>query len=148
MDYVLDTNILLILLRDKQLSEELNNKYQLLQYPNSSVISVVTIGELRSIALQTNWGSEKIDQLQQFINLFLIADINIDKIVKKYAEIDAYSQGKLRNKPLGRSSRNMGKNDLWIAATASVLKLPLLTTDKDFIHLDNIYIELEYIKLT
>lgn len=29
-------------------------------------------------------------------------------------------------------SRNMGKNDLWIAATALYVQLPLLTTDKDF----------------
>ncbi len=34
------------------------------------------------------------------------------------------------------SARNMGKNDIWIAATASVLDATLLTTDKDFNHLD------------
>ena len=31
----------------------------------------------------------------------------------------------------------MGKNDIWIAATASVLDATLLTTDKDFDHLNN-----------
>jgi len=30
----------------------------------------------------------------------------------------------------------MGKNDLWIAATAHVTGATLLTTDKDFDHLD------------
>ena len=30
----------------------------------------------------------------------------------------------------------MGKNDLWIAATASVFDLTLLTMDKDFEHLN------------
>ena len=36
----------------------------------------------------------------------------------------------------------MGKNDLWIAATASVLDLELLTTDSDFDHLSGRYIKL------
>ncbi len=31
----------------------------------------------------------------------------------------------------------MGKNDLWIASTALVANLPLLTTDKDFLFLRN-----------
>ena len=31
----------------------------------------------------------------------------------------------------------MGKNDVWIAATALFAGLPLLTTDKDFRFLDN-----------
>ena len=144
MDYILDTNILLIYLRDKNISQTLNDKYQSLIFPNSSVISVVTVGELRSIALQNYWGQKKIKQLQQFIDHFLIADINVKSIIQRYAEIDAFSQGKLKDKPLGESSRNMGKNDLWIAATASVLNIPLITTDKDFLHLDNIFLKLEY----
>lgn len=40
------------------------------------------------------------------------------------------------------SARNMGKNDIWIASTASALKVPLITTDKDFKHLDGKFIEL------
>ena len=41
----------------------------------------------------------------------------------------------------------MGKNDLWIAATSSVYDLVLLTTDKDFNHLDGEYLNLEYISI-
>jgi len=144
VDYILDTNILLIYLRDKYISRTINEKYQSLIFPNSSVISVVTVGELKSIALQNNWGAGKINQLQQFINHFLIADINVESIVNRYAEIDAFSQGKLKGKPLGVSSRNMGKNDLWIAATASVLNIPLITIDKDFLHLDNKFLKLDF----
>jgi len=39
----------------------------------------------------------------------------------------------------------MGKNDLWIAASASFLKAELITTDKDFNHLDGNYIKLKRI---
>lgn len=41
----------------------------------------------------------------------------------------------------------MGKNDLWIAATASVLKTKLLTTDMDFDHLDGVFLDLERVKI-
>jgi len=69
----------------------------------------------------------------------IIIDINSEDITEKYAEIDAYSQGKLIDNPLPMSSRNMGKNDIWIAATTFVTKSTLLTTDKDFSHLHNKY---------
>jgi len=36
----------------------------------------------------------------------------------------------------------MGKNDIWIAATASVLDMDFLTSDKDFVHLDRAYMRL------
>jgi predicted nucleic acid-binding protein len=39
----------------------------------------------------------------------------------------------------------MGKNDLWIAATATVFQATLLTTDKDFNHLHNVFFKVEYI---
>jgi len=38
------------------------------------------------------------------------------------------------------SARNMGKNDLWIAATAFISKSTLLTADKDFLHLQGSFI--------
>jgi len=36
----------------------------------------------------------------------------------------------------------MGKNDIWIAATANITHSHLLTTDNDFDHLDKQYLEL------
>jgi len=41
----------------------------------------------------------------------------------------------------------MGKNDVWIAATASILDITLITTDKDFNHLDKEYLDLKLIDL-
>ncbi len=41
------------------------------------------------------------------------------------------------------SARNMGKNDLWIAATAHILGAKLLTTDGDFNHLDGVFLDLK-----
>jgi tRNA(fMet)-specific endonuclease VapC len=55
-----------------------------------------------------------------------------------YADIDTFSQGKhpIYNEKNAFSARNMGKNDLWIAATSFLLDIPLLTTDQDFEHLN------------
>ena len=56
--------------------------------------------------------------------------------MRPYARLDAYSQGKLHTLPLppGLSARNMGKNDLWIAATA-LFQCGMHTSDNDFDHL-------------
>ena len=35
----------------------------------------------------------------------------------------------------------MDRNDIWIAATTSVIQAKLITTDKDFNHLHNQYFE-------
>jgi predicted nucleic acid-binding protein len=147
MDYLLDTNIILNYIRKDSYSSQIDEKYSPLSIENSPIISVVTRGEILSIAFQNNWGNQKINFLKVLLDKFIIADINVDSIVDRYAEIDAFSQGKLPNKKLKVSARNMGKNDIWIAATASVLEIKLLTTDKDFSHLKDEFLDLELIKL-
>ncbi|MBE9464813.1 PIN domain-containing protein [Dyadobacter sp. UP-52] len=107
-------------------------------------IPAVVIGELRSLAIQNNWGFNKRSELQMFIKEFMIIDFITEEIINSYAEIDAFSQGRLEEKPLTGSSRNMGKNDLWIAATASVLNATLITTDQDFQHLHTHFLEVAY----
>ncbi|MGI9065443.1 MAG: hypothetical protein ACR2HX_03440 [Pyrinomonadaceae bacterium] len=55
------------------------------------------------------------------------------------------SKDRKRPLPDGQTARVMGKNDLWIAATTSVLKAKLLTTDNDFDHLDGVFFEVAFI---
>jgi tRNA(fMet)-specific endonuclease VapC len=148
MNYLLDTNIILIYIRNNEITQRLENQLNLFSGEHNLIISVVSIGELKSIAKQNQWGKTKWRKMQAIINDFLIADINTEEIIDKYAEIDAFSQGKLSEYPLGSSARNMGKNDLWIAATASVLNLELITTDDDFEHLRQEFIQLRKIELS
>jgi|GEM_PF-5180033 len=63
---------------------------------------------------------------------FGVIEVNAD-LMPFYAQLDAYSWGKLHTQPLlpGTSARNMGKNDLWIAATALYFDVELHTNDKD-----------------
>lgn len=107
-------------------------------------ISVATLGELKSIATYNKWGDKKLHILEYLLK-DVVQIIDISKIlVDLYVEIDTFSQCKnprFTTYP-HLSARNMGKNDLWIAATAAFLGLTLVTTDKDFEHLNNTFLSL------
>lgn len=112
------------------------------------IISVVTKAELQAIALMNNWGNNRLKALNQLLASFTYLDIEYgnEELLNAYASIHAFSQGKAaapNGQMLGNSSRNMGKNDLWIAATAHALNAVLLTTDGNFDHLHNLYFEVK-----
>ena len=79
----------------------------------------------------------------------VIIEIN-EVLIDTYAQIDAYSQH--RNPTFNdysfKTDRNMGKNDLWIAATAALLGLKQITTDSDFDHLNEVFFDVEKIAAT
>ncbi len=144
--YLFDTNILLFFFRQDKNWETINTIYDL-SIISDNVVSVVGWGEILSLATRNGWGERRLSELDKLNELFLITDIYDEKIIHRYAEIDVFSEGKLKSKPRGTSARKMGKNDLWIAATASVLGLTLLTTDKDFNHLKDVYLDLAFVDL-
>lgn len=147
MIYVIDTNIILSYVRSHSLWNKLSEKYDFYNSKNRVIISVVSVGEIYAIAKRQRWGKRKLEQLEEFLSFFVITSINVEEVIESYANIDAFSQGKLANHPLNLSARNMGKNDLWIAATASVLNAHLITLDKDFSHLHEKFIQLIQISL-
>ena len=140
--YLLDTNIALAYLRGHALYQQIENDLQLAD-PNTVILfSVVSKAELLALGERNGWGSQKKGKLANLLQRFVIIDINEadHTLLESYAQIDAFSQGKLSGQPLGTSARNMGKNDLWIAATAHVTKSSLITTDGDFDHLNGNFI--------
>ncbi len=148
MTYILDTNILLQIIRENSTFLESLESYELFSSTNETYISIVTVGELYSIARQNSWGEKKKKLLENLARLCPPIPIEKQVLIDAYAEIDAFSNGKILENllPKGLSSRNMGKNDLWIAATTHVLGGTLITTDADFMHLKDIYFALEFIK--
>lgn len=128
---VFDTNVVLAHVRRSQL------------LPSRAVLPVIVVGELKALALKGNWGYQRVTFLEHLFGRYPIAAIDEDS-TELYARVDAYSQGKLLGQPLpaGLSARNMGKNDLWIAATALDLDLPLHTADNDFDHLPPLGLQL------
>ena len=99
----------------------------LLSATQAPLISVICEGELRSLALQFNWGASRVQRMEALLSRLTVIPLPYQNIVDAYARIDDYS--KRRGVP-------MGKNDVWIAATAHVTGARLLTTDRDFDHLD------------
>jgi tRNA(fMet)-specific endonuclease VapC len=104
--------------------------------PIKPIISYVTQAELLSLAHQRDWGKAKRDQLGFLLDSFSIIPIERPEILNTYILIDAYS---------AEIGNEMGKNDVWIAATARATAATLLTTDRDFIHLSRSYIDIEWI---
>lgn len=146
-NYLIDTNLIVLCGRDEKLAKKINAKYPIFSQKRASTISVVSLGELDALNKKHQYGLRRLGEIDTLVKPLLAIDINTKKIIDKYGDIDAYSQGKLKSNPLGTSARNMGKNDLWIAATASVYDLTLITTDKDFEHLNGVFLDLIYVNL-
>ncbi|RZL96851.1 MAG: PIN domain-containing protein, partial [Pedobacter sp.] len=119
---IFDTNLLIACVRRKELP------------PVKAVISIVSVGELAAFSVKSDWGIQKVEFMHDMILRYPTVDVT-NALVSFYAEIDAFSQGKLKTLPLSSSARNMGKNDIWIAATALYLDMELHTADNDFDHL-------------
>ncbi len=135
-EHILDTNILLAYVRGKELYDKIEAQYALKTSNPAPIISVVSEGELRSLALQFNWGFGHRQQMEHLLIFFPIIPLPFSSIVEAYAEIDDYSR---------RRGYPMGKNDVWIAATAHVTGARLLTTDKDFDHLQGVFLERDWV---
>lgn len=148
MDFILfDTCIVLHLIRGKdhgKRTKEVLNQFD--PHP-IHLISVVTKAELETFMLRNNWGQERIERLRTYLKGFTVIDISdSDKaLIRAYAQIDAYSSrkgGDARDNLLKGAARNMQKNDLWIAATSFVLEVPLITSDRDFDHLEGSFLQI------
>ena len=120
---VLDTNILVHLIRRNELGQQLLDEFDLLTRREPPLISYVTIGELHALAQHFGWGERKRKFIDTVRMNMVVQPIESDLILRKYAEIDACAT---------ENGRTLGKNDLWIGATASATDSALLTTDKDF----------------
>ena len=150
MIFVLDTNILIHLIRQTHSVQESLNKIGVFNRNNYMNISIVSVAELKTFAIRNNWGVSKMKTLNTLVKSLNPIVIDSQNIVDAYVEIDIYSQGKhpTRPLPMGLSSRNMGKNDVWIAATAHFLNATLITTDDDFMHLDSVFFDVKKIVAT
>jgi predicted nucleic acid-binding protein len=135
--FILDTNVWLAKLRGHPSEVRIRRALSLDLDDVVMILPAAVAGELRSIALQQNYGKKKMDQLDVVFRDAPIIHTNND-IIDAYVEIDAFSQGKHPSLQLGASARNMGKNDIWIAATAKVANAALVTFDKDFDHLHEV----------
>lgn len=134
--YLLDTNILVHYVRRDKVQEKIEAQCSLLLTPVVPLISYVTEAEIRSLGIQFGWGAVRMNQLGFVLSLIRRVPISEPGIIDAYVAIDTYSL---------EQGVEMGKNDLWIAATAHVTGAMLLTTDKDFNHLQGKFLNSVYI---
>ena len=75
-------------------------------------------------------GAGEAAALSSALNNLVTVDIDSDALVDAYVRIEEACRSTLGGE------RKMGQNDMWIAATALMSGLSLITTDKDFNHLN------------
>lgn len=131
--FVLDTCVILALLKEQGIYEQIENDLELDKDDIAVILPISVKAELFSIAYRNGWGEKKLNILHKLLSDFFLYPPD-NKILDAYVLIDVFSLNKLKNQPLGKSIK-MGKNDIWIAATAVTLKSTLITLDGDFKHL-------------
>lgn len=132
--FIFDTNFLLIHLRDSTKLKAVIEDHRLEENDAVKLISVVTVAEIYTIARRNGWGEKLQKSLEQFLFNFIIVDISSEDkdLMQAYVEIELISQSQ---------GKKMGKNDVWIAATAKVAGATLITADRDFDHLNDHFIK-------
>jgi tRNA(fMet)-specific endonuclease VapC len=122
---VLDTNILVDLVRSNDRGRQINQRYRLTERAERPLFSSVTEGEILGLARlpKWQWGEPKLRQLEELLAKLVRVDAGLRQVVDAYAELYAKSYA---------TGNPTGENDLWIAATAMATGSVLLTRDGDF----------------
>ncbi len=120
---LLATSIVLHLARGSELGRRVEATYAFGALAVNPLVSIVTEGELRSLALQFGWGAGKQARLEEILGRALVVPLEYEGVVEAYARIDHYCR---------QIGRPVGENDVWIAASAHATGARLVTTDRDF----------------
>ena len=128
-----DTNILVHVIRRDRIGRRLLEDHELLTRGDTPLISYVTLGELDVLANSFGWGEQKREFVETIRMNLVVVPIEDNSILENYVELDTFGQS---------TGRQLGKNDLWIEATALAADAHLLTTDKDFKPLGKEHIDL------
>ncbi|ATB29813.1 type II toxin-antitoxin system VapC family toxin [Melittangium boletus] len=118
-----DTNLIFHLLKASPLGDKVADEHSLHRGSTRSLCSVVSVGEARAFARKRRWGVSRVTRLHEVMERFAVIDIRPGTLLDHYVAFDAFCEAR---------GRVLGKNDLWIAATAAVTGALLLTTDRDF----------------
>jgi predicted nucleic acid-binding protein len=127
--YVLDTGVLLNLVRGKELGTRIDREFALTRSMRLHTVSIVTHGELKVLAERNDWGAEKRNALAVALDNLVTVNIESEALVEAYVQVDRACWSN------SGGSRTLSQNDMWSAATALLSDLPLITTDKDFLAL-------------
>lgn len=133
--YLLDTNILVHLVRDSSVGRWVTRHFDLRQ-PYRQLVSVVTVGEALAFARKRGWGLRRTESLKDLLRELVVLPLDSEPVLQMYAEIDWHLQ---------TTGTTIEQNDMWIAATAAAAGAHLLSTDRDFDCLDPLYLKRTWI---
>jgi predicted nucleic acid-binding protein len=139
--YLLDTCVLVHLIRRDETGLAIGNHFDLWNAEATELnVSVVTVGELRSLAEQWDWGAMNRKSMERTLKRVYVIDIHHEEALRIYGNIDAHS--------IKIGKKMVSENDVWIAACANVQGLTLLSIDGDFTHLNPNYVTFVHIDPT
>jgi predicted nucleic acid-binding protein len=119
--YLLDTNVVLFATRENSpVSAAIDAQFGLRQSPFRPAVCEVTVAEL--LAFAQSWGERRRTLLKQIIDEVLVIPISMPDIHRRWASLYSYA----RSKGL---QIQQDHNDVWIAATAHVAGLRLISSD-------------------
>jgi tRNA(fMet)-specific endonuclease VapC len=143
--FLLDTNLLLGFTRKANWAQWAYTHLDLGAAATMAFTSVICRGELLALAEKNGWGESRRDLLVGVLNRFPTVDLNKERILNSYAELDTWSHGKgltdPNRPPPPKPAISMKQNDMWIAATVVATGAKLVTTDKDFDHLHGVWFD-------
>ncbi len=82
-------------------------------------LSFAAVAELRAGAIKNNWGARRLAEQARFLTAYTVVPANID-VVERYAPLHARLHATLKGG---------GINDMWTAACALVLGIPVVTNN-------------------
>jgi tRNA(fMet)-specific endonuclease VapC len=123
--YLLDTGIVLLATRASNASKIIDAQFGLSASSFRPAICEVSVGELLAFANAYHWGEKRKAVLMERLKASLILPISHPGVHQRWADMQTTLQS---------AGVTVGQNDIWIAATASVTGLTVLSTDKDFKH--------------
>ena len=116
-DIVIDTDAVSFLFRGDS-REEFYLPYVL---SHRSVISFMTVAELEFGVLRANWGDARRKSLSDFVRQHFVVFNQTTDLCVVWAELRVEAE---------RKGRHLSSSDAWIAATAVLLDVPLLTHNR------------------
>lgn len=119
---VVDTDVFIWLSRGRDPAAS----YRRLLGAGSAVLSFATVAELWRGAHERSYSKRSRERLQADISSSVVVSPT-DELTQRWAELTV--DAKRRGHALGQPAQ---KHDAWIAATALLYEVPLLTADRDF----------------
>jgi tRNA(fMet)-specific endonuclease VapC len=124
---VLDTDVISFLFKHDSRAEDYRKHID----GRLLTISFMTLAELYRWSIERNWGDRRKRELAEFLRPFTMIEVN-QTLCLKWAEVSSSAR---------RNGRPIETADTWIAATALLYDVPLITHNRnDYSGVDNLQV--------